>query len=121
MSWPQVFKTARRLGAPVIVTDQAGQDPLIILSLEIYEGLADQEGTAKRQPRSRSTEPDESIFELQPEEALPVTSSRILAKESQKIQDETEIGEQEAEVGNNQEISLDERFYFEPLDDESKK
>ncbi|MFA6099908.1 MAG: hypothetical protein WC750_03450 [Patescibacteria group bacterium] len=121
MSWSQVFKTARRLGAPVIVTDQAGQDPLIILPLETYDGLVGQGSPAQRQPRTRGAEPDESIFEFQSEEVSSTDNSKNLAKESQKVQNEVEIDGQESEVDGSQEISLDERFYFEPLEDEVKK
>lgn len=41
MSLQRVLELARRQGAPVIVTDVAGREPLVILPLEAYEQLLD--------------------------------------------------------------------------------
>jgi len=125
MSWQSVFKTARRLGAPVIVTDQAGEDPLIILPLDIYDELVGQAEVVKpiRKPSRRSAEPDEraeSIFEIPFEDESPIVRSKDLAETRQKEPMEP-VEETEAKEGENQGISLDERFYFEPLEDEVKK
>ncbi len=39
MSWKRIFKTARKVGAPVIIADEDGKRPQVILSLDIYEAL----------------------------------------------------------------------------------
>jgi hypothetical protein len=121
MSWQKVFKTARRLGAPVIVTDQAGLDPMIILPLDAYESLLGEPSKPKRPSRDRLGEPDESIFEFAQDESLPVMNFKDLPQPSQKDEKEAEAGSPESEEAGNPEISLEERFYFEPLDDEIKK
>ena len=49
MSLQRVLELARRQGMPVVVTDVAGREPLVILPLDIYEGLID-EGSVPRPP-----------------------------------------------------------------------
>lgn len=125
MSWQHVFKTARRLGTPVIVTDQAGDDPLIILPLDAYDELVGQAGVEKpvSKPNRRSVEPDErveSVFEIPIEEEPPVLRSKNLAETRQKESTEP-VEETDGKEEEDQGISLDERFYFEPLEDEVKK
>ncbi|MDD5437956.1 MAG: hypothetical protein PHC70_02310 [Patescibacteria group bacterium] len=121
MSWPKILKTARRLGAPVIVTDQAGLDPMIILPLEAYEGLIGEDEGAKRPSRSKRGEIDESIFEIPSEEGMPIMNLDEMPQPSQKDEKLEALKGQESEEGENPEISLEERFYFEPLEDEIKK
>jgi hypothetical protein len=41
MSWKRIFRTARKVGAPVIITDENGKKPQVILPLDIYEALID--------------------------------------------------------------------------------
>ena len=40
MSIQRVFESARKLGVPVIMTDPAGREPLVVLSLEQFEAMA---------------------------------------------------------------------------------
>ena len=39
MSWKRIFKTARKVGAPVIVADEDGKKAQVIISLDKYECL----------------------------------------------------------------------------------
>lgn len=39
MSWKRIFKTARKVGAPVIVADEDGKRAQVIISLDKYERL----------------------------------------------------------------------------------
>lgn len=39
MSWQRIMEVARKQGMPVIVTDVAGREPMVILPLEGYERL----------------------------------------------------------------------------------
>lgn len=39
MSWKRIFKTARKVGAPVIVADEDGKKAQVIISLDKYERL----------------------------------------------------------------------------------
>ncbi len=40
MSLQRVLETARKMGVPVIVTDSAGLDPIVILPLEQFEAMS---------------------------------------------------------------------------------
>ncbi|MDF1496662.1 MAG: hypothetical protein P1P90_01205 [Patescibacteria group bacterium] len=41
MSWKRIFRTARKVGAPVIIADENGKRPQVVLPLDIYEALID--------------------------------------------------------------------------------
>lgn len=130
MSWQKIFKAAHRLKAPVIFTDQDGKDPMVILPLNRYEELLDQGGSESRLESSqigeRYTGPDDrtlSVFEL-PYEEPEAPKAKVLAKKKDAMV--SSPVEQGADIPlpvapEIPEISLDERFYFEPLEDEPKK
>ena len=131
MSWQRIFKAARRMNAPVVLADQGGTDPLVILPLAQYERLLDQSesNVSLDMPSSRRAAPDgrvESVFEDLPMDDLlpPAFKTDFLAKDKQK-KSENQAGDesldQDGVPGQGAEISLDERFYFEPLEDEAKK
>jgi hypothetical protein len=131
MSWQRIFKAARRMNAPVVLADQGGTDPLVILPLAQYERLLDQSESniSLDMPSSRRASPDgrvESVFEDIPlDDLLPAAfKSDFLAKDKQK-KSENQAGDeslgQDDVPSQGTEISLDERFYFEPLEDEVKK
>jgi len=42
MSWKRIFRTARKVGAPVIIADEDGKKPQVILPLDEYEMLIDE-------------------------------------------------------------------------------
>lgn len=41
MSWQRIIEVARRQGMPVIVTDVAGREPMVLMPLDGYERLLD--------------------------------------------------------------------------------
>lgn len=43
MSWKRIFRTARKVGAPVIISDEEGRKPQVILPLDVYEAMLDEE------------------------------------------------------------------------------
>src|SRR5262245_33195529 len=114
MSLQRVLETARKTGLPVIVTDVAGREPMVILPLEQYEALTDSEETVApslpkvAQPRQEiKTVPlpidaDEGVNVLS--ESKESTSVRLEAVAEQSLEDE-------------EEIPLEERFYLEPVED----
>jgi len=119
------------MNAPVVLADQGGTDPLVILPLAQYERLLDQSesNVSLDMPSSRRAAPDgrvESVFEDLPMDDLlpPAFKTDFLAKDKQK-KSENQAGDesldQDGVPGQGAEISLDERFYFEPLEDEAKK
>lgn len=124
MSWQNVFKTAKRLGAPVIVTDHSGNEPLIVLPLEIFESLSGQDSQrVNTRPLAYDPEPNilnESIFEPSLDEQY---GKNVKKMAEIKEKSGTKPFEQAngPETPQTPEFSLEERFYFEPVDDETKK
>jgi hypothetical protein len=41
MSFQRILESARRMGAPLIVTDAAGREPMVVMSLQTYERLSE--------------------------------------------------------------------------------
>ncbi len=126
MSWKRIFKTARRLGTPVIVADEDGNEPVVVLPLDAYEKMSGSAPEAKRH-KVRDEEDDEltadrmaSIFES----AMESLEEENLSKESQKNQNTGMDGVLESEVPGSvleAEMPLEDKYYFEPLEDEPKK
>jgi len=91
MSFQRIFEMVRRQGMPLVVTDETGKEPVVVLPLEVYEALM--EGESKPTP----------IREPLP---TPVSSPIPSPRE-----------EQSPKV----EISLEERFYVEALEDQENR
>lgn len=90
---------ARRQGMPVIVSDADGKEPMVVLPLEIYEALLNESSLAPRPaPRASS----EGVREPM---RVPVRD----------VSSESTIAESEPEF--LAELSMEERFYIEPLEE----
>jgi len=95
MSLQRIFESARRLQVPIIVTDPAGRDPMVLLTLEHFEAMAgSQEGETVAKPAAKPKATLSEKWEPQ-SEPLPVEAEKLA------------------------EISLEERFYLEPVDEEN--
>jgi len=131
MSWKRILKSVRRMNMPVIVTDDEAKKPLIILTLEKYEQLMnkfeqfedfempDDSGNSESvESLYRTADPAEGIksaFEFldskeEKIQELPLDSEKI----NYKVADNT-IKTHVEQMPENTEISLEDRFYFEPL------
>lgn len=118
MSLQRIFESARKLGVPVIMTDSQGREPLIVLPLEQFEAMVGEEGrmevgggSARKSMAfgSESIEPRVSIIK----EERQLEDSSNIEEVPQKVQLEM-ISNREVD---NSEISLEERFYLEPIED----
>ncbi len=103
MSLQRVIETARKTGLPVIVTDVAGREPMVILPLEQFESLADGVDKPMSQPEARVIPFSAPLAES---EAPPRKDQAAIHIE--KIAEPSE---------DDEEISLEERFYLEPVED----
>lgn len=88
MSFQHMLEMARRHGMPLVVTDPNGKAPVVVLPLEVYEALVD--GAPKKK---------EPIV-------VPVRDESSLTPLNVQIEPE-----------NLAELSMEERFYMEPLDE----
>jgi hypothetical protein len=104
MSLQRVFESARKMGVPVIVTDPAGRDPMVVLPLEQFEALAGSVNEPVSAP----------VKEVAKMEAPKVSSfdSEIALKEKQ-LEDYLLNKAKKS----TDELPIEERFYIEPLED----
>lgn len=132
MSWQKIFNTARRFGTPVIVTDQEGIDPMVILPFDIYEGLISETGAAdvhqtrykSKKVMDRRAEPDvltESVLEIPYEDMENQKKGSMEPFDGQNILKKSQDSSEEPMDSLEGGISLEERFYFEPMEDDLKK
>jgi hypothetical protein len=115
MSFQRILESARRMGAPLIVTDAAGREPMVVMSLQTYERLSEvAPALAPKPAASPMAEPTVTEF-IQ----TPVTAPS--KPESAPVLQEIAIQVMESpEMAQDSEISMEERFYLEPSDEESK-
>lgn len=97
MSLPRMLEMARRHGMPLIVTDSNGKEPMVVLPLEVYEALV--EGSQVSPPVQARRPVGEPVV-------VPVRDASV--PPPVKPPSEPEI---------LAELSMEERFYIEPLDD----
>lgn len=116
MSFQRILETARRMGSPLIVTDAAGREPMVVMSLQTYERLSETAPTQAPKPVVQPmTEPTVTEFVPAPAPAAPAKM------ESTPVLQEIAIQVMESpEMAQDSEISMEERFYLEPMDDEAK-
>ena len=112
MSFQRVLETARKTGFPVIVTDIAGREPMVILPLEQFEGMLETGETSGRSP-SKEAQHSQEIVTVPISESVSSSQAEKLAKEPGSVRLEA-ISESPSDEG---EIPLEERFYLEPVDD----
>ncbi len=118
MSLQRVLETARKTGTPVIITDVAGREPMVILPLEQFEAMAGDgdgrgpsgEGRVAREPISK----EERVVRVLEEIAAERAETRV----EQELP--INVESLSVEVPVPQDISLEERFYLEPLEDKDK-
>lgn len=112
MSFQRVIETARKTGVPVIMTDVAGREPMVILSLEQFEAMAGDSNRETATPR-REAKKEKVTIDQDVERAL----AELAAEKA-----EARLNEVAADVsaGNAEEsLSIEERFYLEPVEDKA--
>jgi hypothetical protein len=93
MSFQRIFETARRMGSPLVITDPAGREPMVVMTLEAFERMGD---------------------------GLPVTSrkSKVESQPMPQTQEQEVVTfievMKEPEKAQVSEISMEERFFIEP-------
>lgn len=113
MSFQRVIETARKTGVPVIMTDVAGREPMVILSLEQFEAMAGDSARESAAAPRKEVKKEKSELDRDVERAL----AELAAEKA-----EARLNEVAADVaaGNVEEaLSIEERFYLEPVEDKS--
>lgn len=101
MSFQRMLEMARRHGMPLVVTDPNGKEPMVVLPLEVYEALV--EGTST--PSSANMGKHRQVSSTEPV-VVPVRDGSVQAQPKPKNEPELLA-----------ELSLEERFYIEPLEE----
>ena len=101
---------------PMIVTDIAGREPMVILPFEAYEQLSERGSlpTAVRLPRPVEVLRSEPTITQEPEPVSPVQEGVARTSSSTGVPVRTETVE-------GSEMSLEERFYIEPVEEDEKR
>lgn len=102
MSWQRILRFARQRQVPVIVTDESGEDPMILLSLDQLEQALDGSigpDLPPPPPAPRATTPSfvPDISSPEPEiipvpEPVPTVSEEVLIPEKETLPSVTEEG-----------------------------
>jgi hypothetical protein len=121
MSFQRMFEMARRHGVPVVVTDKEGKDPMVILPLEVYEALT--EGALSPQAsasirKSEAAEANEPI--VVPVRSVPEPNSKSSGRLERMAVEVNRGFDQEVTQTNLADLSLEERFYIETMEDGQK-
>ncbi len=104
------------MGAPLIVTDAAGREPMVVMSLQTYERLSEVAPLIKGSNSIVPTMTEPTVTEFIQTPAVAPSKP-----ESAPVLQEIAIQVMESpEMAQDSEISMEERFYLEPSDEESK-
>jgi hypothetical protein len=117
MSLQRVFESARKLGVPVIMTDPGGREPMVIMTLEQFEALAGEGAPAPEAGSVSKPAPQKSKEELRVERIL--AEQAVETNKSRMAEVMIDLASLPSSNAENPEISLEERFYLEPVDDET--
>lgn len=104
------------MGSPLIVTDAAGREPMVVMTLQTYERLGEAAPSLAPKPVAKQmSEPTVTEFSSMPAQKAPdkVESPSLLREIAIQVMESPEMAQ-------DSEISLEERFYLEPTDEETK-
>ncbi len=139
MSWKRILKAARKLGMPVIIADESGKDPFVAMTLSKFEDLVEENDLLTGLDLGEDGFEDDSEDDLDGlEHGFETLDPRLeQVFEEQALEEPVNFAEQTEEmpgvpfaepVSEEQEspktkgeMPLEDRFYFEPLEDEFKK
>ncbi len=120
MSWQRILETARRHGLPIVVTDPAGREPMVVLPLEVYEALTEESPSSIPAPE-KDVEAPIRVEAVDNSDSFP--PSRVVKKALSDLPadllKEMAPLPKSAQVGS--EMTLEDRFYLEPVDEEENQ
>lgn len=115
MSLQRIIESARKLGVPVIMTDPAGREPLVIVSLEQFEAMA---GTSQEGLQDRQTE-DPRYSKFATDNSSSESDSLTQISDSEEVPQDVYL-EDMPPTQVSKVMTDEERFYLEPLDDQNR-
>jgi hypothetical protein len=120
MSLDHILDTARKLGIPVIITNDRGQSPQVIMPFEDFASMVGvSTPPGKRTRVSKAEDNDEEDQKIA--QALADMTRETMEYEISKEPEEESERSIQKESNENTEAFMEEKFYFEPLEDEQEK
>ncbi len=122
MSWQRILEVARRRGMPIVVTDIAGREPMVLLPFEQYEQLLEKDSSIF-QRRETETLPDlqipsvEGTLREEPVLSGVDAGQPIIQKAKKSTISAVERGQ---DTNVDESLNMEERFYLEPIEETQK-
>jgi hypothetical protein len=116
MSWQRILEMARRQKMPVVITDIAGREPMVVLPFNEYEALVEVSSTLPSPAKAEDqihVEPIDQVDNPPPAARRPPSSGPIIVGPTTPYLGES--AQPSAPAGQMPEPSLEERFSFEPI------
>ena len=144
MAWQRIFELARRKNTPLIITDIAGREPMVVLPLDVYERMVDAQLAKTFSPGSisvpvQSVPPDPQptyVSHVDPHAvshpSRSVRSEKIALEGIVDMPPSQDVGESPSHIASesvaetmngeveSEEMLLEEKFYLEPIEEEQK-
>jgi len=126
MSWQRILESARKNGFPVIVTDIAGREPMVVMPFDTFEEMNEvYQSSLDSWEEERGEEFEYSDIESGSDETIESSIPAYGAEATQEgsvSEEPSKSSMREKPEGNMNEVShlsMEERFYLEPVDDQS--
>lgn len=112
----QILETARRLGIPVVITNDRGESPQVVMPFEDFVAMTGV-GSGQRAKGTGQREDNKFVAEEEVAEALANLTAERIAEETHEA-----AHRYHADRGNEStnRSFLEEKFYLEPIEDEEK-
>lgn len=110
MSLNHILETARKLGIPVVITNDRGEAPQVVMPFEDFASMVGVAGPMAGKPRVTK---DPSVEDEVAQALADLTLERV-EQEGEMSLPETPSGALEEGPGED---FLEDHFYFEPIDD----
>lgn len=117
MSWQRVIETARKTGMPIIITDPAGREPMVILPLEQFEAMVSEPVTKTRSVSQPS--PLSDLLVSRKQEVDDILAEQMAQQFKNRMENAASSLESMTDL-SSPEIPLEEGFYLEPIEDKNQ-
>jgi hypothetical protein len=120
MSLKNVLDTARKLGIPVVITDEEGEAAQVVMPFEDFAALVGATSPSPRPSATSSRKPRVTSQAANPteDEVAQALADLTIERLSDQANQAAERLEQEMGVRKSDEGFLEDKFYLEPLEDE---
>ncbi len=112
MGLNHILDTARKLGIPVIITNDRGESPQVVMPFEDFASMVGVSTSVNKRPRVSKTEDEHDEI---------AQALADLAKEEMERGARATGGAPEELGLEKEERFVEENFYFEPLEEEAKQ